>query len=80
MNHWLVQGFDKLADWREILEGQLLPNPPRLTVEEATILYDEADQNELLHTGLQMRRFRVPGNKVTYLVDRNVNYLSLIHI
>ena len=69
-----------MADWRAILEGQLVPNPPRLTVEEAIILYDEADQNELLHAGLQMRRLRVPGNKVTYLVDRNVNYTNVCTI
>lgn len=69
-----------MADWRAILEGQLLPNPPRLTVEEAIILYNEADQNELLHAGLQMRRLRVPGNKVTYLVDRNVNYTNVCTI
>jgi len=66
-----------MADWRAILEGQLAP---RLTVEEAIILYDEADQNELLHAGLQMRRLRVPGNKVTYLVDRNVNYTNVCTI
>ena len=69
-----------MADWCAILEGQLVPNPPRLTVEEAIILYDEADQNELLHAGLQMRRLRVPGNKVTYLVDRNVNYTNVCTI
>ena len=69
-----------MADWRAILEGQLIPNPSRLTVEEAIILYDQADQNELLHAGLQMRRLRVPGNKVTYLVDRNVNYTNVCTI
>lgn len=69
-----------MADWRAILEGQLETNPPRLTVEEAIILYDEADQNELLHAGLLMRRLRVPGNKVTYLVDRNVNYTNVCTI
>ncbi len=69
-----------MADWRAILEGLLVLKPPRLTVEEAIILYDEADQNELLHAGLQMRRLRVPGNKVTYLVDRNVNYTNVCTI
>ena len=43
-------------------------------------MYDEADQNELLHAGLLMRRKRVPGNKVTYLVDRNVNYTNVCTI
>ena len=76
----MVQGCDCLAVWQEILEAQLGDNPPRLSVEEATILYDEADQNELLHAGLLMRRKRVPGNKVTYLVDRNVNYTNVCTI
>lgn len=68
------------ADWREILAAQSGDNPPRLSVVEATLLYSEADQNELLHAGLQMRRKRVPGNKVTYLVDRNVNYTNVCTI
>ena len=69
-----------MANWQDILQLQLRENPPRLTVEEATILYNEADQNELLHAGLLLRRKRVPGNKVTYLVDRNVNYTNVCTI
>jgi len=69
-----------LADWQDILQLQLSENPPRLSVEEATILYNEAEQNELLHAGLLLRRKRVPGNKVTYLVDRNVNYTNVCTI
>ena len=76
----MALGCDCLAAWQEILESQLSDNPPRLSVEEATILYDESDQNELLHAGLLMRRKRVPGNKVTYLVDRNVNYTNVCTI
>tara|TARA_B100001939_G_scaffold151943_1_gene131296 strand:+ start:1179 stop:2369 length:1191 start_codon:yes stop_codon:yes gene_type:complete len=76
----LALGCDYLAAWQEILESQLSDFPPRLSVEEATILYDKADQNELLHAGLLMRRKRVPGNKVTYLVDRNVNYTNVCTI
>ena len=80
MKHWSAQGCDLLADWQEILQLQLSESPPRLTVEEATILYNEAEQNELLHAGLLLRRKRVPGNKVTYLVDRNVNYTNVCTI
>ena len=76
----MALGCDYLAAWQEILKSQLSDNPPRLSVEEARILYDEADQNELLHAGLLMRRKRVPGNKVTYLVDRNVNYTNVCTI
>ena len=79
-NHWLAPECDCLADWRNIIERQLSEYPPRLSLEEAAILYDDADQNELLHAGLMMRRKRVPGNKVTYLVDRNVNYTNVCTI
>ena len=75
MKHWSAQGCDFLADWQEILQLQLSENPPRLTVEEATILYNEAEQNELLHAGLLLRRKRVPGNKVTYLVAVSYTHL-----
>ena len=47
-----------MATWQEILESQLSDKPPRLSVEEATILYDEADQNELLHEDDDMMAFK----------------------
>ena len=43
-------------------------------------LYDSADINELMHAAMLRRRSQVPGNEVTYLVDRNVNYTNVCTI
>jgi cyclic dehypoxanthinyl futalosine synthase len=69
-----------MSGWREILSQQMHDSPPRLTVEEATLLYDQADFNQLLSTGLFRRKKMVPGNEVTYLIDRNVNYTNVCTI
>jgi cyclic dehypoxanthinyl futalosine synthase len=44
------------------------------------VLYDSADINELMHAAMLRRRSQVPGNEVTYLVDRNVNYTNVCTI
>ena len=64
-----------MRDWKTILSEQLSPEAERLTVEDATILYEKADINDLMFASLERRKRQVPGNVVTYLVD-----LSLIHI
>lgn len=69
-----------MTDSRQILAIQSAVDPPRLSIEEATILYDEAEFGELLHAGLLRRRSMIPGNEVTYLVDRNVNYTNVCTI
>lgn len=69
-----------MTDSRHILAIQSTVDPPRLSIEEATILYDEAEFSELLHAGLLRRRSMIPGNEVTYLVDRNVNYTNVCTI
>ena len=77
-----------MRGWKKILSEQLLDDAGRLSVEDATILYEEADINDLMYVSLERRKRQVPGNFVTYLVDRNINYtnictincLSLIHI
>jgi cyclic dehypoxanthinyl futalosine synthase len=69
-----------MTDSRHILAIQSTVDPPRLSIEEATILYDEAEFGELLHAGLLRRRSMIPGNEVTYLVDRNVNYTNVCTI
>ena len=65
---------------QEILLSQSRESPPRLSVEDALVLYDEADLSELMHIASIQRRMRVPGNHVTYLVDRNVNYTNVCTI
>ncbi len=43
-------------------------------------LYDSAEINELMHAAMLRRRSQVPGDEVTYLVDRNVNYTNVCTI
>ncbi|MCH1524048.1 MAG: CofH family radical SAM protein [Candidatus Thalassarchaeaceae archaeon] len=69
-----------MRKWKEILLEQLSPDAPRLSVDDATILYDEADINDLMHVSLARRKIQVPGNGVTYLVDRNINYTNVCTI
>ena len=69
-----------MRKWKEILLEQLSPDAPRLSVDDATILYDEADINDLMHVSLSRRKIQVPGNEVTYLVDRNINYTNICTI
>jgi len=67
--------------WRAILERQATwtpqdPTGVRLSPEDAIVLYDEAPLHALMRAGLERRRRQVPGNEVTYLIDRNVNYTN----
>ena len=71
---------DSLSEWRGILRSQCSEAPSRLSVEDAVTLYDSADINELMHVAMLRRRSQVPGNEVTYLVDRNVNYTNVCTI
>ena len=45
-----------MRKWKEILLEQLSPDAPRLSVDDATILYDEADINDLMHVSLARRK------------------------
>ena len=49
----------------------------RLTAEEGLLLYQQADLLDLGMAADSVRQLRVPGNIVTYLVDRNVNYTNV---
>ena len=69
-----------MRDWKTILSEQLSPEAERLTVEDATILYERADINDLMFASLERRKRQVPGNVVTYLVDRNINYTNVCTI
>ena len=66
--------------WQEVLESQRGPSPPRLSVEDATLLYEEADFNLLRSVASERRRYVNPGNHVTYMIDRNVNYTNVCTI
>ncbi len=60
----------------DILRAQTMDKPPRITVEEAILLYEKADLSDLMHVASSRRSSIVPGNEVTYLVDRNINYTN----
>ncbi|MDP6905821.1 MAG: CofH family radical SAM protein [Candidatus Thalassarchaeaceae archaeon] len=66
--------------WMKILNEQRGENPPRLTVEKAVILYENADFNLLRQAAAERRRKVNPEAEVTYLIDRNVNYTNICTI
>lgn len=66
--------------WQDILDAQRGPSPPRLSVEDATILYEEADFNLLRSVAFERRKKVNHGNHVTYMIDRNVNYTNVCTI
>ena len=69
-----------MSDWQGILETQLQREPPELSIEEAVEIYSNAQLNELMYVAMQRRRSQVPGNLVTYLIDRNINYTNVCTI
>src|SRR5688500_12392415 len=44
-----------------------------LTAEEGMELFEHASTSSLMYVGDQLRRKMVPGNKVTWIIDRNSN-------
>ena len=44
-----------------------------LTIEEGAYLFRNASLGELMSVGNQLRQLQVPGNKVTWIIDRNSN-------
>ncbi len=44
-----------------------------LSAEEGVFLFENAPTAELMYVGNQLRQFQVPGNKVTWIIDRNSN-------
>lgn len=52
----------------------------RLSREEATILYEEAPLHRLMQAAHLRRMNMHPNGKVTYLVDRNINYTNVCTI
>ena len=73
-------------DWRSILQRQSTwrsgqdHNDLRLTEEEATTLYNDAPLHALMRAANQRRQAMHPNGKVTYLVDRNINYTNVCTI
>ena len=69
-----------MLDWQGILETQLQREPPELSIEEAVEIYTNAQLNDLMFVAMQRRESQVPGNLVTYLIDRNINYTNVCTI
>ena len=71
--------------WQSILAQQSLWTPEgatalRMSVEDALVLYDKAPLHELM-TAAHQRRIAMHGpSRVTYLVDRNINYTNVCTI
>ncbi|DAC29315.1 MAG: dehypoxanthine futalosine cyclase [Euryarchaeota archaeon] len=72
-------------NWQSILQRQQNwtlhnANNLRLTIDEASELYENAPLHELTMAADIRRQKLHPGGQVTYLVDRNVNYTNVCTI
>lgn len=76
--HW-ADLLDRIATWAPATTPGGPPSV-RLTADEALVLYEDAPLADLQHAALIRRRQHVPGDHVTYLVDRNVNYTNVCTI
>ena len=68
--------------WHTILAGVITPDRKhaRVTVEDATFLYENAPLEALMKVARNIRRIHNPDEIITYLVDRNVNYTNICTI
>lgn len=62
-------------DVNQLLDKALSLTP--LTLEEGVFLYQNASTHELMFVGSELRKIHVPGNKVTWQIDRNVNITNV---
>ena len=69
-----------MTEWQTILEMQLADDPPPLTVEDAEKIYLHAPLSELMYAASERRKSQVPGNIVTFMIDRNINYTNICTI
>ena len=59
-----------------IFKPQITSVNSRIGLDEATAMYADLEFHELLNMAQARRMEMVPGNHVTYLVDRNINYTN----
>lgn len=59
-----------------ISKSQVRLPKSRIGLDQATAMYADLEFHELLNMAQARRREMVPGNHVTYLVDRNINYTN----
>ena len=72
-------------NWSTVLQRQKDWTPEnseqlRLTEEEATLLYEDAPLHALMQAAHRRRLAMHPDGKVTYLIDRNINYTNVCTI
>lgn len=48
-----------------------------ISVDEALVLYEKASLGELMSAANELRMLKVPGNEVTWIIDRNVNITNI---
>jgi len=48
-----------------------------LSIDEGVLLYTQASTPDLMYVAHQLRTIHVPGNKVTWQIDRNVNITNV---
>jgi len=48
-----------------------------LSLEEGLFLYQNAPTSELMFVGSELRKIHIPGNKVTWQIDRNINITNV---
>ncbi|HNW97092.1 MAG TPA: cyclic dehypoxanthinyl futalosine synthase [Bacteroidales bacterium] len=52
-------------------------NSEFLSVDEGLFLYKNASTASLMYIGHELRKKKIPGNKVTWMIDRNVNITNV---
>ncbi len=72
-------------NWESILQRQsgwskARSNEFRMTPEEAIVVYNDAPLHSLMRAAHQRRLAMHPNGKVSYLVDRNINYTNVCTI
>lgn len=73
--------MNNLVLWKEILDSVVVNGIHReISVDECLELYLNAPQPALSKVARMIRQIHNPGNQVTYLVDRNVNYTNICTI
>ena len=73
--------MNNLVSWNEILDSVVIDGSHReISVDECLELYMNAPQPALSKVARMVRQIHNPGNHVTYLVDRNVNYTNICTI
>jgi len=68
--------------WKSVLDNVITPDGrhARITVDDASLLYEKAPLEALMKVARNVRRIHNPDAIITYLVDRNVNYTNICTI